>query len=89
MPLSITGGNVQEKAAKQSWDNFKLAEAPFVSKYNALSGSDKSSLLGIITNWNFQAASPTVNRENALFVAIALLYLVVGYLARIYIKNGS
>lgn len=89
MAIQITGGNTQERDAVRAWSNFKAAETSFKSKYDGLSGANKSVALNAITNWDFAAAAPTVARENALFVALALLYILVGFIARRYIKNGS
>lgn len=51
------------------------------SKYDALSGTDKTNALTALINWNFGAANATVARENALYVAVCLLFVCVGYLA--------
>lgn len=87
MAINIPAGNNQQKAAIQAWGNFKAAETPMKSKFSGLTNPQKTAALNAITSWDFAAASPTVARENALFLAIALLYVVVGYIARQYIKN--
>lgn len=87
MPLNVSGGNVNQKTAVQTWQQFKNAESPFKTKFNSLTNPQKSAALNTITNWDINAASPTVARENALFLAVALLYIIIGYLAREFIKN--
>lgn len=87
MPINISGGDANKKGAVQTFQQFKSAESPFKTKFNGMTNPQKSAALNAITNWDFGAASPTVARENALFLAVALLYIVVGFLARIYIKN--
>lgn len=87
MPIVVSGGDTNKKAAVQTFQQFKSAESPFKTKFNAMTNPQKSAALNAITNWDFGAGSPTVARENALYLAVALLYIVVAYLARIYIKN--
>lgn len=87
MAINVNGGDANQKSAVQNFSQFKSAETPFKSKFNALTNPQKSAALNAITNWDFSAASPTVARENALFLAVALLYIVVGFIARQYIKN--
>lgn len=87
MAINIPSGDNIKKEAVQIWNNFKAAETPMRSKFNGLTNPQKTTALNAITNWDFAAASPTVARENALFLAVALLYIVVGFIARQYIKN--
>lgn len=87
MAINVSGGDTNKKAAVQTWSQFKSAESPFKTKFNAMTNPQKNAALSEISNWNFAAGSPTVARENALYLAVALLYIVVAYLARIYIKN--
>lgn len=49
--------------------------------YNALTNPQKSAALTALVNWNANAPAPTVARENALYVAVVFLTVVVGYIA--------
>lgn len=82
MPLNVSGGDAIKKTLRQTWSQFVQAETPFKSKFNAMTNPQKATALSEITNWQFAAGSPTVARENALYLAVALLYIAVGFLAR-------
>lgn len=67
--------------AEQIKDNFYTALDALKPKWDNATGPQKNAALNAITNWDFAASTPTVARENALFAAIALAYIVMAYLA--------
>lgn len=87
MAINVNGGDANQKSAVQNFTQFKSVETPFRTKFNAITNPQKSAALNAISTWDFAAAAPTVARENSLFLAVALLYIIVGYVARMYIKN--
>lgn len=87
MPLNAPAGDNYKKDARQRLSEFQHAETALKAIYALLTGGQKSNALTALTNWNFSAANPTVGRENALYVAVCLLFVMVGYLIRLQIKE--
>ena len=74
----------QEAAANLS--NFIAAETPLKTNYDnpaVISNAQKIAALNVMTNWNGQT---TANKVDALYVAVCLLFIMVGYLIREKIK---
>lgn len=70
--------------------NFYTALDALKPKWDNATGPQKNAALNAITNWDFAASTPTVARENALFAAIALAYIVMAYLAlRVGLKRSE
>lgn len=65
---------------------FGQARDVVVDVYTGLSGAQKNAALTRLANWN--PATATAN-ENALYVAVALLYAVVGYLIVDRLRRGD
>jgi hypothetical protein len=82
-------GNKDELVARQRFNEFQQGETSLKTNYSNLSGANKTAALNALTNWNFSAASPSVGRENALYVAVALLYVMVGYLIHLSIRENE
>lgn len=81
----------QHKTAAETYrSHFNQAHDAMKAKYDAADPSLKSGALSILLNWNFSAAQPTVNRENALYGAVALLYICMFFIVeRMFREQAS
>ncbi len=88
MAISIKSKDTQKAAArkiqldvkgnsKQALNNFKDLRREAKTKYDPLNKATRDGHVANFTAWDWNASSPTVQRENTLYFAVLVLYLVV------------
>lgn len=82
--MKITAGNIRELEVRSGFDDFKAVETRAKSFYAGLTNTQKNTILNTLTNWTGATAG---QKADALLACVALLFVAVGYLIRLQVKE--